>query len=497
MRSLSFNEELHEYRVDGISVPSVTQIVQAVTGKDLSKIPAKTLKAAGERGTAIHSDVELGTLESEEAQWIEQQIDRAGCEFELQGCGEIDGFVYAGTTDNLERETLRDWKSQASPDVFGWTLQLNLYRNFDQLQTKTGALLEACPRESVNKLEVLHVPKAGGYKSFPIVVLSDEQMKEVIAAYRENRVLDPSFVQGEDIVNVKDLVIPDIDISEMTLGTLTTNAKEVLATIRKMKPLFKAENYSEDNLAEAKRVRADINNLAKNANAKRLDNERKFMHPFDEYKDTVSDIVTECKSISGIVDEVIKSVEQREKDDRKQRLKSFFTEQNWNKVDFEKLFNQSMVNKGTKERDAQNEILARMKKIDTDLILLERVNELDATAFYLDTLNIDEALREADRIKNNRQRLAEMKARESAPVVQIVAPIAPSAEGISARCSYMPEPEAQEITSPATATITAVAPIAEELILTRVMQVSGTREQLVALTEYMDAQGIEWDKIEQ
>lgn len=61
--TLEFNEELHEYRVDGVVVPSVTTIIAAAgLQPDMSWIDPFYL----ERGTAVHKAtelVDLGTLD--------------------------------------------------------------------------------------------------------------------------------------------------------------------------------------------------------------------------------------------------------------------------------------------------------------------------------------------------------------------------------------------------------------------------------------------------
>jgi hypothetical protein len=54
-----FNDERHEYTVDGKVIPSVTQILQDVGLIDLSAIPADRLEAAREFGIAVHSACEL------------------------------------------------------------------------------------------------------------------------------------------------------------------------------------------------------------------------------------------------------------------------------------------------------------------------------------------------------------------------------------------------------------------------------------------------------
>lgn len=68
MGNLTFQEDLHEYRLDGVTIPSVTQVLQATGLSDVSKIPAAILDRASLFGKAVHKAVELdtkGTLDYE------------------------------------------------------------------------------------------------------------------------------------------------------------------------------------------------------------------------------------------------------------------------------------------------------------------------------------------------------------------------------------------------------------------------------------------------
>jgi hypothetical protein len=55
--SFVFDEATHTYLLDGVRLPSVTQIMKPLY--DFSSVPAEVLKRAGEFGTAVHKSVEL------------------------------------------------------------------------------------------------------------------------------------------------------------------------------------------------------------------------------------------------------------------------------------------------------------------------------------------------------------------------------------------------------------------------------------------------------
>lgn len=56
--TLEYDDESHTYIVDGVIVPSVTQILAVKFGNKYAEIDAATLQRAAERGTAIHEAIE-------------------------------------------------------------------------------------------------------------------------------------------------------------------------------------------------------------------------------------------------------------------------------------------------------------------------------------------------------------------------------------------------------------------------------------------------------
>ena len=56
--TLEYDDDTHTYLVDGVIVPSVTQILNVKFGRKYAGIDADTLQRAAERGTAIHEAIE-------------------------------------------------------------------------------------------------------------------------------------------------------------------------------------------------------------------------------------------------------------------------------------------------------------------------------------------------------------------------------------------------------------------------------------------------------
>ena len=56
---LTFDEKKHEYRLNGVVLPSVTRIMEPIKDANYSGIPEYVLQKAAERGTAVHQAIDI------------------------------------------------------------------------------------------------------------------------------------------------------------------------------------------------------------------------------------------------------------------------------------------------------------------------------------------------------------------------------------------------------------------------------------------------------
>lgn len=56
--TLEYDDDTHTYLVDGVIVPSITQMLSVKFGNKYASVNRSTLERAAERGTAIHKAIE-------------------------------------------------------------------------------------------------------------------------------------------------------------------------------------------------------------------------------------------------------------------------------------------------------------------------------------------------------------------------------------------------------------------------------------------------------
>ena len=466
----TFDEHFHVYRLNGNIIPSVTKIIRTVAGKDLSHVPPDVLKKAADRGTAIHKEIETGVIESMEAKWIEQNIVRASCKFEQQFYHTIDDFTYAGTADIVASDTLFDIKTQREIDILSWALQLNLYNLFFKKKL----------------LKVLHTPNTGAFAIVDIPLLPMQYIQEIICTYLNCNRLREDFINApEDKKEVAEIPPPlelNLKVVEQNIGTLNTNAAQLLERVKERLAFYSIDRYNGENIAAAKKDKAELNNAAQMLNAERIRIEKEFMKPIETFKATVSETVSLIKECSANIDVIVKEVEQKEKDNKKAIIIEYFESLHFSLVDFDMLFNPKWLNKTTKLKDIQDEIRGRIEKIEADLSVLDRIGEAEAKQYYLSTLNLDAALAKADEIKANRERLAALghppAANEHSEKELL------DRESAGKDIPLMQDPLSQEPLQEPVSAATVQPKNEQKLQVT--FTVIGTSDQLVALQSYME-----------
>lgn len=279
----------------------------------------------------------------------------------------------------------------------------------------------------------------------------------------------------------------ELVVSEKTLGSLTTNAIQIRDMVKAALPMYDITNYNDENIDQAKKDKAALNKAAKALNAKRLEIEKEFMKPFGEFKDIVNETVKLIGECSAKIDTVVKQNEQQYKDKKKATIKAYFDGMNANLVDFKKVFKDAWLNKTVSMKAVCTDIDLILKGIDQDVETLRTFGvDFDVLrTYYMDTLNITSTIQYANRLKEQRERA---KAAEEARMKE-------EAERAKQNSVNPFERARQQVTNEPPAFVEQAKAQGPEL-LTRTFTVTTTRENIIALGDFMNDNNIDFDKIE-
>lgn len=275
-------------------------------------------------------------------------------------------------------------------------------------------------------------------------------------------------------LNDKDL---ELIVSKEELGVLETNALSIKEKVEAILPNYSSENYNKNNIDIAIKDRALLNKSAKALNSKRIELEKKFMEPFENFKSIIKETTDLIQEASSNIDSIVKAVEEKEKEKKRNKIIDIFTtnigELN-GIVPLNKIFNERWLNKTFKLEDVEKELKEKINKIREDLVTIGNLNskyEVELKNDYLIHFDLGQAInKNADLIK--KEELLRGQQEESVVAIE-----------------KQKEEEMQEIAT------TKVEEKVTDEIITYVLKITGKTSQLKALRKFMETNNMIFEKV--
>ena len=200
-----------------------------------------------------------------------------------------------------------------------------------------------------------------------------------------------------------------LGIDKLSLGTITTNIRQVKAFVEDMLPKYDISNYSTDDITKCKADKALLNKAAKALNDKRIELEKEWSKPFDEFKATCNETVKLIKSAISKIDTVIQEDETRVKAEKRNAIIDVAHNCGFDElgIDLSMIFNEKWLNKSTSLKSVESEIKGRIAEIKTALEVLSHFDDYYAlVARYKENLDLQSTVEYANRLKLEREKSA-------------------------------------------------------------------------------------------
>ncbi len=270
----------------------------------------------------------------------------------------------------------------------------------------------------------------------------------------------------------------ELIVSKQELGILETNALTILEKVKEILPNYKAENYTANTIDLAVKDRALLNNTSKLLNKQRIELEKKFMQPFESFKSIVKETTDLINEASLQIDEIVKSVEKKEKDKKRVEIENIFQKhvEELDKVlTLEKIFNEKWLNKTYKIELIEKEIEERIATIRNDLLAIGNLNskyEVELKNDYLLKFNLSEVITKNNELMK-KEELLKTQQEDSVKVVE--------------------EKKTENMEKMAT---TKVEEKVTDGILTYVLRITGKTSQMKALRQFLETNEMKFEKVD-
>ena len=282
------------------------------------------------------------------------------------------------------------------------------------------------------------------------------------------------------------------DLATVANTQIETNFEAVRDWLNEELAPYATMVVTEDAIADAKKLRANLNKVRDGIDSQRKAIKKIWMKPYEDYE-------AKCKELTGIVtgassniDGQIKAMEAEVKEEKRQRLSYFFDCHSYEVADyitFEDVFDPKWLNATFSEIDAANSITAQIEDFKEGLDTIRSMNspyEAAMLSEYSKTKNLSKAIAEGKRLEAIRKAEDERKARE--------------AEAAFSEPEVSEEDEDEPAAPPPQTTAQFIRPVAEEeppkpKLYSIQFEVTATREQLFELKSFFSKSGIKYTKI--
>ena len=198
---------------------------------------------------------------------------------------------------------------------------------------------------------------------------------------------------------------------------VTFNYDEMKHELTEKVSMYETLVYTDEQIKEGKKDKADLNKLKKALNDERIRLEKEWMKPFDEFKSQVRELLSIIDNAVAAIDTQVKEYEVKQKEDKRTKILDY-----WNSIEkeglewlnFEAIFSEKWLNASVSMKSVQEEINTKLVQIANDLATLAKLPEygFEAAEVYKTTLDIGKAVEEASRMSEIAKRKAEQEARE-------------------------------------------------------------------------------------
>ncbi len=290
----------------------------------------------------------------------------------------------------------------------------------------------------------------------------------------------------------------DFDLSaEIVAGKLTSNAKELAEKIRKELKTFTVERYL-DNPGAAKSDKAILTKVKETISDKRKEVSAKWNEPLNAFLDEMKSLEKDVSNAYDGLNDIVKQAEKAEKEKKRKEIETYWHTLGVSIVTLDRIFNPKWLNKTFSMNDVMKEVEEKVEKIMNDFSVINLNKDEDTEilrSIYLETLDLNAALEKNKQLKANREKVRIEAEKENAEKIAILT----ENSEIQAEFAENPQKMAENVqkteeNAEKTAELKSNPAENDSSIYRYRIEVSGTREQLLALRAYIDKNKISYQK---
>lgn len=272
------------------------------------------------------------------------------------------------------------------------------------------------------------------------------------------------------------------------------NNEELKTAIAEKMEEYKGLVFTEETISDGKKDRADLNKLRG-----AIDNERKrikkmCMEPYDKFEKEVKEVLGLVDEQISAIDIQIKEVEQIKREEKRKAVQELFESIGFQKfVTLEMIWDEKWLNASVALSKVENQMKETMYRIGEEVGTISRLPEFsfEAMEVYKKTLDLTQAIKKGQELADIQKRKEEALARQKAEEERRKAE-----EAAARKESENPEDVADTQDAPKEAEENDYTRVVSEPVMRIDFRVWGTKEQILALRDYMKQNNLKFGKVE-
>lgn len=187
---------------------------------------------------------------------------------------------------------------------------------------------------------------------------------------------------------------------------------------------YKGLVYTDDQIKEAKADVASLRKFTKALSDERIKVKKQCLKPYEAFEAKVAELTAIVNEPILLIDKQVKEYDELKKQEKQDAIVAFFNSceaPEW--LHISKIMNEKWLNASTSMKSIQEDIIARIEQIKTDLDTLSNLPEFgfEASEVYKNTLDINKALNEGKKLAEIQRKKAEFEATQAAKLAEQMA----------------------------------------------------------------------------
>lgn len=272
------------------------------------------------------------------------------------------------------------------------------------------------------------------------------------------------------------------------------NNEELKVAIAEKMKEYNGLVFTEETISEGKKDRANLNKLRGAIDDERKRVKKLCMEPCNRFEKEVKEVLALVDEQISAIDVQIKEVEQIRKEEKRKAVQELFESIGFQKfVTLEMIWDEKWLNASVALSKVENQMKETMYRIGEEVGTISRLPEFsfEAMEVYKKTLDLTQAIKKGQELADIQKRKEEALARQKAEEERRKAE-----EADTGKESENPEEAADTHDAPKKAEENDYTRVVSEPVMRIDFRVWGTKEQILALRDYMKQNNLKFGKVE-